>query len=39
MQAACAYDCTSLHAYKFTGKERDAESGLDDLGQQGIQRN
>jgi RHS repeat-associated protein len=32
---ACMYDCSSQHVlstYKFTGKERDAESGLDDFG-------
>ena len=31
----CMYDCASQHvffAYKFTGKERDTESGLDDFG-------
>ena len=27
-----SYTSTSLNAYKFTGKERDAESGLDDFG-------
>lgn len=30
----CIYDCTTkqvFFAYKFTGKERDAESGLDDF--------
>ena len=32
MQVACRYDCTCLRAHKFTGKERDAESGWDNFG-------
>jgi RHS repeat-associated protein len=32
MQGACRYDATASHAYKFTGKERDSESGLDNFG-------
>jgi RHS repeat-associated protein len=35
MQASFSYDCSSqqtLSAYKFTGKERDSESGLDYFG-------
>jgi RHS repeat-associated protein len=32
MQIACAYDVASRSVYKFTGKERDSESGLDNFG-------
>jgi RHS repeat-associated protein len=34
MMQAFIYDCTPrfVHFYKFTGKERDAESGLDNFG-------
>ncbi len=28
----CTYDGAPLHVYKFTGKERDTESGLDNFG-------
>jgi RHS repeat-associated protein len=29
--AACSFSAAFRHGYKFTGKERDAESGLDDF--------
>jgi RHS repeat-associated protein len=29
---SCTYDGAPLHVYKFTGKERDTESGLDEFG-------
>src|SRR5215467_16069909 len=31
-QTSCCYDGACSHVYKFTGKERDAESGLDNFG-------
>jgi hypothetical protein len=30
--SSCAYDGADQYVYKFTGKERDAESGLDMFG-------